>query len=142
MLRLIDAQGKDYYLTITSLHGNNVVYSINGEIKAGNINDTIQGWMGDYQLLWSLPNEFVDTLKPGDRGPFVSWLDGQLAVIDKRKRRSKPKNTYDEDMVKRVKAFQSSAGLKPDGYVGPTTIGRLIMKTGTVGPALNDTKGG
>jgi len=142
MLRLIDAQGKDYYLTITSLHGNNVVYSINGEIKAGNINDTIQGWMGDYQLLWSLPNEFVDTLKPGDRGPFVSWLDGQLAVIDKRKRRSKPKNTYDEDMVKRVKAFQSSAGLKSDGYVGPTTIGRLIMKTGTVGPALNDTKGG
>ena len=83
----------------------------------------------------------TDTLKPGGRGPFVTWLDKQLASLEGKKARSRLKNIYDEEMVKKVKTFQTAAGLKPDGIVGPTTIAQLIIKTGSDGPMLDDKKG-
>ena len=69
------------------------------------------------------------------------WLDKQLVLIEGNKPQPKPKGTYDEDMVKKVKSFQSSAGLEPDGFVGSSTVLHLIMKTGSVGPVLDDNKG-
>jgi general secretion pathway protein A len=141
VLRLIDGQGKDFYLTLTSLHGSNVTYSMNSETKPGDINDIIQRWQGDYELLWRLPEQYHDSLKPGGSGPFVMWLDSQLAFMEGKQPRSRPKRTYDAEMVKKVKAFQSASGLKPDGFVGPTTIVHLIMKTGSEGPALDEKKG-
>jgi general secretion pathway protein A len=141
VLRLIDAQGKDYYLTITALQEKNATYSANGATQTGDINQLLLRWQGDYELLWRLPREYEDTLKPGGRGPFVMWLDSQLMIIDGKKPRSKPRNTYDEEMVKKVKAFQSSVGLTPDGIVDPTTVGHMIMKTGSEGPVLDYKKG-
>jgi general secretion pathway protein A len=141
LLRLVDTQGRDYYLTLTSLHGDNVTYTMDNEIKSGDINEIIRRWPGDYELLWRLPQEYTDTLKPGGRGTFVMWLDKQLASLEGKKARSQPKSTYDEEMVKKVKTFQTASGLKPDGIVGPTTIGQLIMKTGSDGPVLDDKKG-
>jgi general secretion pathway protein A len=141
LLRLIDSQGRDYYLTLTSLHGDNVTYAMDNETKSGNINEIIRRWPGDYELLWRLPEEYKDTLKPGGRGSFVTWLDKQLTSLEGKKARSRLKSIYDEEMVKKVKTFQSSAGLKSDGIVGPTTIAQLIMKTGSDGPVLDDKKG-
>jgi general secretion pathway protein A len=141
LLRLIDTQGKDYYLTLTALHGDNVTYTMDNETKSGDINEIIRRWPGDYEILWRLPKEYKDTLKPGGGGPFVTWLDKQLASIEGKKARSQPKSTYDEEMVKKVKTFQTAAGLKPDGIVGPMTIALLIIKTGSNGPILDDKKG-
>jgi len=140
LLRLTDNQGKDYYLTLISLNNDNATYTKDNETKSGDINEMIRKWPGDYEILWCLPQEYEDILKPGGRGPFVTWLDKQLAIIDGNKPRSKPKSTYDMDMVKKVKSFQSSAGLEPDGFVGTSTVFHLIMKTGSVGPVLDDKK--
>jgi general secretion pathway protein A len=142
LLRLIDTQGKDYYLTVISLYGDKVTYAINNETKSDDIKAIINRWPGDYEILWRLPKEYDDTLKPGGRGPFVMWLDNQLALFEGKKPLSEPRKTYDEEMVKRVKAFQSAAGLKPDGIVSPSTIGYLILNTGSEGPVLDDKKGG
>ena len=141
LLRLIDAQGKDYYLTLTSLHGDNVTYAMDNETKSGDINEIIRRWPGDYEVLWRLPQEYKDTLKPGGGGPFVTWLDSQLASLEGKKTRSRLKNIYDEEMVKKVKTFQTAVGLKPDGIVGLTTIAQLIIKIGSDGPMLDDKKG-
>jgi general secretion pathway protein A len=141
VLRLIDGQGKDYYLTIIALQGNSATYALNGITQSGEIHEVLQNWQGNYELLWRLPREYEDTLKPGGHGPFVMWLDTQLSIVDGKKPRSKPRVTYDEEMVKKVKALQSATGLKPDGIVGPTTVGRIIMKTGSEGPNLIEKKG-
>jgi hypothetical protein len=48
------------------------------------------------------------------------WLDKQRVLIEGNKPQHKPKGTYDEDMVTKVKSFQSSAGLEPGrvrGYI-------------------------
>jgi hypothetical protein len=55
LLRLIDPQGKDYYLVLTSLNGDNVTYTMNGETKSGNVNEIIKGWQGDYEVLLRFP---------------------------------------------------------------------------------------
>jgi general secretion pathway protein A len=141
LLRLIDTEGKDYYLTLTALHGDNVTYTMDNEIKSDNINEIIRRWSGDYEVLWRLPKEYTETLKPGGRGTFVMWLDKQLASLEGKKARSQPKSTYDDEMVKKVKTFQTAVRLKPDGIVDPTTIAQLIMKTGSDGPMLDDKKG-
>lgn len=141
LLRFTDTQGKDYYMTLTSLHGEKIVYALNSEAKSGNVDEIVQRWSGDYELLWRLPQEYQDTLKPGGRGPFVMWLDRQLAVLEGKKPQPKSQSTYDKEMVKKVKTFQSASGLNPDGIVGPTTIGYLIMKTGSEGPVLDEIKG-
>ena len=141
LLKLIDAQGKDYYVALTSLQENNATFTMNGSTQSGDINQLLLRWQGDYELLWRLPGEYEDKLKPGGHGPFVMWLDRQLAIIDGKKPRSKPRNVYDDEMVKKVKEFQSAAGLKPDGIVDPTTVGLMIMKTGGEGPVLDYKKG-
>jgi general secretion pathway protein A len=141
LLRLVDTQGRDYYLTLTSLHGDNVTYAMDSETTSGDINEIIRKWPGDYEVLWRLPREYKDALKPGGGGPFVAWLDSQLASIEGKKVRTGQKSIYDDEMVKKIKTFQSAAGLKPDGIVGPTTIAKLIMKTGSDGPVLDDKKG-
>lgn len=55
ILRQVDPEGKDYYLTVTALRGNSVTYAINNEIRSGDINEILRRWSGDYELLWRLP---------------------------------------------------------------------------------------
>ena len=45
-------------------------------------------------------------------------------------------NTYDDNLVKRVIAFQSQHGLTADGIVGPITIIHLNTQSGMKVPSL------
>ncbi|OPY81655.1 MAG: putative general secretion pathway protein A [Syntrophorhabdus sp. PtaU1.Bin153] len=141
ILKQIDPEGKDYYLTVTALRGDSVTYAINNEIRSGDINEILQRWSGDYELLWRLPRDYINVLMPYGRGLFVDWLDSRLASIEGRGEvRSVPRRVYDDEMVKRVRAFQLATGLKPDGIVGPATIVQLILKAGSEGPEPAQTK--
>lgn len=137
LLRLVDSEGKDHYITVTALHGEEATYSSGGTSKTGLMKDITKAWRGDYVLLWRLPREYDDALKPGGSGPFVSWLDRQLALIEGRKQPARTKQVYDREMVQRVKVFQTASGLKADGIVGPTTVGHIILRNGTEGPVLD-----
>ncbi len=136
VLRLIDGSGRDYYATLTSLQEQNATYTIEGKTKSANINELIQRWSGDYTALWRLPAEYKGLLRPGGRGPFVVWLQSKLALLKDARAQQDQKFLYDAAMVGEVKAFQATAGLSPDGIIGPTTIGQLLMRVGGEGPAL------
>ena len=136
VLRLIDGSGRDYYATLTSLQEQNATYTIEGKTKSANINELIQRWSGDYTALWRLPAEYKGLLRPGGRGPFVVWLQSKLALLKDARAQQDQKFLYDAAMVGEVKAFQATAGLSPDGIIGPTTIGQLLMRVGGEGPVL------
>jgi murein L,D-transpeptidase YcbB/YkuD len=59
------------------------------------------------------------TLRPGDNGERVVALRKRLKVGNQ------DSSQYDDDVVEAVKAFQKSAGLQPDGLVGPRTLATL-----------------
>ncbi|MBS7545162.1 L,D-transpeptidase family protein [Ancylobacter oerskovii] len=60
------------------------------------------------------------TLRPGDEDPRVPALRARLGLV------GTPEDTlYDPDLVEAVRAFQRSAGERPDGAVGPVTLAAL-----------------
>ncbi|MCB4770889.1 L,D-transpeptidase family protein [Ancylobacter sp. Lp-2] len=60
------------------------------------------------------------TLRPGDEDPRVPALRARLGVP------GAPDDTvYSPDLVEAVRAFQKSVGERPDGAIGPMTLGAL-----------------
>jgi general secretion pathway protein A len=82
-------------------------------------------WSGDYLLLWRVPPGYEGELKRGSRGRAAAWLGKHLALAQGRAAPAGGNRIYDEEMMKQVKAFQSAAGMAPDGVAGPRTILRL-----------------
>jgi general secretion pathway protein A len=136
VLRLLGAKGNEYYAALTSLRGEDVTMLINNEKKSFNVKEVSKWWSGEYLLLWQPPKEYRKELKPGGGGPLVPWIDRHLAQAQGRPPRAGKTLLYDNEMVKQVKEFQRTAGLRPDGVVGPWTIMRLSEVDGGE-PALD-----
>jgi general secretion pathway protein A len=79
-------------------------------------------------------------MRVGSRGPFVAWLERQLALVQGREN-APGRKVYDQDMVRQVKEFQATNGLVPDGIVGPETMIRLSGAAQEDGPLLRTRAG-
>ena len=71
----------------------------------------------------------------------VAWLKRHLALAQGRTPPAETDPEYDQTLVREVKRFQLSAGLVPDGIVGPMTIMPLSPATDTGDPVLHEGKG-
>ncbi len=71
-------------------------------------------------------------LREGDTGPDVIWVQQRLSDLGFPVNQSfqEAVGLFGTDMVEQVKAFQSSAGLDPDGIVGDTTVVALAGQPG------------
>lgn len=139
-VRLRDAKGGDYYATLTALNGEKATCVIGNGTKTFDVKDITSRWTGNYLLLWRVPSDYNEKLKPGRRGALVAWLDGRLALVHGRPARSGREQVYDEGIVRQVKEFQRTAGLTPDGIAGPRTIMHLVTAAGDGGPTLHEGK--
>lgn len=95
-------------------------------------------WFGEYSILWRPPADYRGEILPGTEGPFVQWLSDHLSLAEGRPPEPLERMVYSKDLVERVKKFQLSAGLLPDGIVGPRTIIQFDNYTGTEDPKLHD----
>jgi general secretion pathway protein A len=94
-------------------------------------------WSGFYTLLWRSPPAYRQAVKRGDSGVPVDWLLTQLAVLDGTTMPSViDNNIYDEAIESRIKRFQISVGLVPDGVVGAQTWIHLNSVEATNIPTL------
>lgn len=137
ILKLVDGDGHEYYVTLTAVRGRNADFVVGNEDRTVDIKEIEMRWFGDYSLLRETPPNYKGDVRPGASGPEVRWLDKQLAVIQGRKTRERKVLTYDDAFVRQVKEFQMSKGLTPDGIVGPKTISQLDTEIGSIGPRLN-----
>ena len=138
MIKLFDDRGRYFYITLTEIHGRTATAIAGNEIRAVDVNSISKQWSGEYTLLWQMPPNYQGDIRPGDKGPEVTWLDIQLAVVQGRKAQIKKNLSYDDKLVKQVKKFQSDNGLTPNGIVGPETIIHLDTAAGTKAPELID----
>lgn len=110
------------WFVMTSIDGDVLTFSVKGEDYPVSRSDVLANWSGFFTLLWRAPPAYQQPVKRGDRGAAVDWLLTQLAVVEGTTPPSITENrSFDEDLEARVKRFQISVGLVPDGIVGDQT---------------------
>ena len=131
----------EYYATLLSLDGETASFAIGDETRTVDVREIGATWSGDYVLLWKGPPGYRGQLKPGNKGAAVAWLERRLGTIQGREPSLDPKPLYDEKLQNRVKEFQATAGLLPDGIAGVRTVICLTDAAGDGGPVLRGKKG-
>jgi len=142
VLTLFDDKGRQFYATLSSLHGQTATFVVGTETRTVEIKEVETKWLGDYTLLWRTPSDFRSPLRPGQKGNMVVWLNKQLALLQGKNDQSGKNLLYEGDLVAQLKKFQLSEGLVPDGIVGPQTIIHLNTFTASGEPLLYDRKKG
>ena len=139
VLQMIAPDGQRIAILLRGLQGDQAVIEIGGEVVRLPITEIDMHWHGDFALLWRAPVG-SQTLRMGTRGQDVVWLRG---VLDKvQPAAAGPSVTpelYDAALADRVRRFQSSHSLEPDGVVGTLTLIHLnSADQNSGGPRLTD----
>jgi general secretion pathway protein A len=72
-------------------------------------------------LLWQTPAAYQQSLTLGDSGASVDWLVNRLTQIESGRATLEVGYIFDLNLEQRVKAFQRSSGIEPDGVAGART---------------------
>jgi general secretion pathway protein A len=141
VLTLVDEKKGAFYAALTNLRGKTANVVLGTEARVVELEEINRTWSGEYLLLWRPPPNYRGEVKPGSRGPMVAWLKQHLALAQGRTSPAEKDPEYDQTLGREVKRFQLSAGLVPDGIVGPLTIMPLSRASDTDDPVLHDGKG-
>ena len=137
ILELATPDGKKHHVVLTGLDGETATLQI-GELRVTLPTVEIERfWDGPFVMLWKSPVDGPLPLQPGMRGRDVVWLRRQLGAVDGRAAPASAGEPYDEELKRRVAAFQQIESLTPDGIAGEETLVRLAAATpGGNGPSL------
>lgn len=124
------------YAVLTALDGKQATIRIGEESKTVLLEELELAWFNDYTLLWKAPPLYHGPIRPGATGPVVPWLAAQLDIVQGQMIPSRTFTRVDTVLTERIKAFQRSHGLNPDGVAGPQTLIRVNVASGIGGPKL------
>lgn len=135
MLTLSSTAGERHYATMTSLNEDTATLDIAGEKVIFPLAEIERFWDGAFVALWRAPGLTMTDIQPGMAGRDVLWLREQLTSGNGAADRTA---VYDDDLRRRVVAFQRANGLTPDGIVGDETLVRIAtMATDARMPSLS-----
>lgn len=134
VLRMHDGNGREFSATLTALDDESATFMIGGSPHKVSVAAFTTQWDGHYSLLWHVPADMPAKLAKGARGPQVDWVATRLARLDGTAAGTPA--VFDDAMAQRIKQFQLSQGLIPDGVPGPKTLLRLDGETDTSAPTL------
>ena len=138
VLKLKSLEGVLFYATLTSLSDKTARLTVGKQQKTIPISALSAQWLGEFTLLWQAPPDYSRSLKPGDRGKLVHWLDQQMATLNGRSLNLAENFTYRGQLLEEVKQFQRQEGLEADGVVGTYTLIHLNSKISDQQPSLSD----
>jgi general secretion pathway protein A len=84
-------------------------------------------WDGEFTVLWKAPPFGSRLISLGMRGDDVGWLRRQLDKLEGKETEVSWPDIYDGALQQRVRDFQRSRSLVPDGLVGEETLAQLAM---------------
>ena len=123
---------------ISSITQEGIVLRANGKTHLLTEMDFLSAWDGYYTLLWRVPPAYDGPTMIGDRGITVDWLVSQITLTDNVQDTSETGNQFDQSLEARVKRFQISVGLVPDGVVGAQTWIHINSIEGTGIPFISE----
>ena len=95
-------------------------------------------WRGDFATYWRAPAGYSTNLRDGSSGAMIDQLVSQLSKVDGAPAPSAGASApvLDAALRERIRAFQRSQGLKPDGQPGPLTFMQIESATASNEPRL------
>jgi len=136
LLLMRDKNGQEFYAALTALGDKSATFSVGTgsrtvapEVLAGQ-------WTGTYTVLWRVPPDGREKIRPGERGAAVEWLSKQLAQVQGKAGDAIASAVFDDAVVRDVRQFQLARGLVPDGVAGPQTLMYLSGVTDQTAPKL------
>jgi general secretion pathway protein A len=135
ILTLLDSDGRKYEVTLLALKGDVATLGFAHGIETVAVRELEARWQGHYQLLWRSSPQGVSLIRPGERGPGVTWLTRNLRAADIES--VQVQDFYDSSVVEAVKAFQRDRGLVADGIAGRQTLIHLNSVNDAAVPRLN-----
>jgi general secretion pathway protein A len=137
----LSTESNSLWYVVKSMDDDTITVMTNDTDYLLDSNEVLNHWSGFYTLLWRSPPAYREPVKRGDQGATVDWLLTQLAVVEGSRMPSITENrVYDADIELRVKRFQISVGLVPDGVVGAQTWIHLNSADTTNIPRIRDTQ--
>jgi len=139
VLRLTD-NGKEVFAALIALSTDTATLQLGEQQWTMPLAELERHWYADFTVTWQTPPGYSDTLRPGDGGEAVRWLASQLEKVQGHMIPPHISTRMDAMLVSRVKAFQRSHGLNPDGAAGPLTLIQLNHAADLPGPRLQGAK--
>jgi len=137
ILKLNLPSGTPFRATLVGLGDRSGTLAIGGREYTFPLREIESVWDGSFILLWKLPFP-PRQLAPGDRGAEVAWVRRTLDTLEGKAPDSGDSEVYDENLRRRVMAFQRERSLPQDGIVGNVTLVRLTLAVmGANAPSLS-----
>jgi general secretion pathway protein A len=138
ILELTTPDGKKHHVVLTALGGERATLRIDDLRVTMPTAEVERFWDGAFATVWKSPVAGPLPLQPGMRGRDVVWLRRQLGALDGRAPSITASQVYDDELKRRVAAFQQVESLTPDGIAGEETLVRLAAAVpGASGPSLS-----
>ncbi len=123
LLKMISTEGQLFYAVLKIIDKSNRLHLVAADQTIDITEDKLEDvWTGEYTLLWKRPENYRDTIYPGDTDQTVGWLSEQLASLTDYGPPIKESLSYDYDMENRIRLLQKRCGIFVDGLVGKETL--------------------
>lgn len=141
LLRMVNDQHQVFFMVLTSVRDDYATFRLGDQEATIPLAEIALNWSGVYVLLWQPPPGYSDSIRPGHKGPEVSWLAEKLSIIaGEQFDRSKVNDVYEGALVGKIRKFQFANNLVPDGIVGKETIIFINTLAGNKIPVLQKRK--
>lgn len=127
ILDLVNSKGKTRQVLLRSLEGDTAVLELGEHSVRTDLTQLDSLWSGGYLMLWRSDTS-MELIGHGTVSESVIWLRRRLALIEGHdpSRESLPP-LFDSALEARVRDFQRTHDLRPDGLVGERTMALLSI---------------
>jgi general secretion pathway protein A len=129
--------GVQFYAVLAALGSEAATLVLDGAMHRVARSKLEPKWSGNYLVLWKPPPGYRGELAEGSSGEAVKWLRRNLAQA--RGGTQTGTALFDAELTRRVKEFQLSEGIEPDGIAGELTLSLLRARVIKDLPRLDDT---
>lgn len=136
VIELVTADGRRY-AAVTGLGDDTAMLELGKRQVTVPVSEIDAYWDGGFVVLWRSPFPAGHQIPPGHRGMDVEWIRGRLGALAGAAITGRDPQLYDAELAQRVRDFQRSRRLVPDGIAGDETLLHLIMAAdGSATPTL------
>jgi general secretion pathway protein A len=138
ILTLQTGSNSPVYAVLVGLSERSATVQIGGQQHVVNILSLGKLWQGDFSTYWKPPAGYTSGLSSGRAKPALVDLVQQLTLLEGASTVATPASAplLDSDLKDRVRAFQRTQGLTPDGLPGPLTLMQIERASGQTLPRL------